>query len=82
MQLEEKLHVVESLLRLFVLYGRFYCGMTKSHLSNLLQSAEGKHLGSGGCILYLKGPDDRMMKGFNLCVFGLHQPRPQGTLLV
>lgn len=36
--------------------------------------------GSGGCIHYLKGPDDRMMKGFILCVFGLHQPRSQETL--
>lgn len=29
------------------LYGRFYCGTAKSHLSNLLHSAERKHLRFG-----------------------------------
>lgn len=38
--------------------------------------------GSDGFILYLEGPDDRMMKRFILCVFALHQPRSQETLLV
>ena len=36
--------------------------------------------GSGGCIPFLKGPADRMMKGSIRCMFALHQPRSQGTL--
>ncbi len=64
-QLQQQLHAVQSLLRPVILCDRFYCSTAKSHLSNLLQCAERKHLRFGGCILYLKGADDRMMIWLN-----------------